>query len=215
MAGLDIFDVDHTLTRRSTGTRFVLHGIRQGIFPWRIALVLPWYAVTYRLGVLSMAGERSLPRLAGMRREQLETVAEQVFREQMVGDLYPDAVRAVRERQDAGRRIVIATSSIDMIVAPLARHLGVTDVVATTLEFRDGLCTGRLAGPVLMGAEKHRRVLGFVGAAGERAQSCSFWSDSIYDLPLLSAVGEPVAVNPDFRLRRVARARGWPIRDFR
>jgi HAD superfamily hydrolase (TIGR01490 family) len=215
MAGLAIFDVDHTLTRRSTGARFVLGAIGAGLLPRRVALTLPWYATAYRLGILSQGRERRFPGLAGVPRDRLEQVADDCFRARMLGDLYPEAVAAVRERQAAGHRVVLATSSLDVIVAPLARYLGVTDVIASALEFHDGRCTGRVAGSVLLGAEKHRRVLRFIAAAGERPESCSFWSDSSYDLPLLEAVGEPVAVCPDLRLRRVARARGWPIRDFR
>jgi phosphoserine phosphatase len=111
--------------------------------------------------------------------------------------------------------VVLATSSLDFIVAPLAVHLGVRDVIATTLEFRDDVCTGRVQGRPLFRGEKQRRVLDFIAAAGEDPVRCSFHSDSIYDLPLLEAVGEPVAVNPDFRLRRFARRRGWPVIDCR
>ena len=64
-----------------------------------------------------------------------------------------------------------------------------------------GPATGRFEGPPLLKEEKKRRVLEFLRARGERPESCAFYSDSILDLPLLEAVGRPVAVNPDARLR--------------
>ncbi len=133
----------------------------------------------------------------------------------MRGDLNPTVERLIRDRIAAGRHVVLATSSIDLIVAPLAAHLGVRDVIATEMEFADGTATGRIAGRALFRGEKQRKVLAFIRAAGADARHCSFHSDSIYDLPLLEEVGEPVAVNPDFRLRRIATRRGWPIIDCR
>jgi phosphoserine phosphatase len=85
---------------------------------------------------------------------------------------------------------------------------------ATTLEFRDGICTGKIVGLPMFRAEKSARVMEFIERAGETPEDCGFYSDSIYDLPLLEAIGHPVAVNPDFRLRRIAARRGWPIIDL-
>jgi HAD superfamily hydrolase (TIGR01490 family) len=213
---LDIFDVDHTLTRRSTGTRFIMTAIRRGLVPRQVAYAIPWYALTYRLGVLRVGwGEEPFAFLAGLSRERLRDIARESFERWRRRDLYPRAVELVRGRLAAGRRVVLATSSFDVIVEPLAEHLGVREVIATTLEFRDGRCTGRIAGQPMLGGEKQRRMLEFIRDAGERPADCSFWSDSIYDAPLLSAVGEPVVVHPDLRLRRMARARGWPIIDLR
>jgi phosphoserine phosphatase len=62
--------------------------------------------------------------------------------------------------------------------------------------------------------EKSARVLSYIAGQGVAARDCSFFSDSIYDLPLLESVGTPVAVNPDFRLRRIARWRGWTIKEM-
>jgi HAD superfamily hydrolase (TIGR01490 family) len=214
--GLDLFDVDHTITRHSTGGRFVMRAIARGLVPWRYAAILPWYGVAYRLGVLRLSDrEDAVPYLRGVPRDDLEALAAETFREHVRGDVNPTVERLIHDHIAAGRRVVLATSSIDLIVAPLAAHLGVRDVIATKLEFAAGRATGRIAGRALFRGEKQRTVLAFIRAAGVDARHCSFHSDSIYDLPLLEDVGEPVAVNPDFRLRRIAVTRGWPIIDSR
>jgi HAD superfamily hydrolase (TIGR01490 family) len=215
-ARLDFFDVDHTITRHATGSRFMMRAIARGLAPWRLAFVLPWFGVAYRLGFLNLKDrDRLLAPLRGIPQADLEALARDTFEQRVRGDLNPSVEHLIRERLAAGRRVVLATSSLDIIVAPLAEHLGVRDVIATTLEFENGHATGRTIGRPLFRNEKQQRVLAFIHGAGEDPRNCSFHSDSIYDLPLLEEVGEPVAVNPDFRLRRIAVRRGWPVIDCR
>jgi HAD superfamily hydrolase (TIGR01490 family) len=212
MPGIDFFDVDHTLTRRSSGTRFVGLAMRRRVLPLRLLLVMPWYSLTYRLGLFKMKEYvDGFPYLRGIQRTTLEEIAEDSFEGRLKGDLFEEAVMLVRQRRAEGRRVILATSSIDLIVAPLAAHLGVDGMLATTLQFEDGVCTGRIAGTPMFRREKKNRVLAYLASEGVSASECSFYSDSIYDLPLLEEVGRPVTVNPDFRLRRIARRRGWPI----
>jgi putative phosphoserine phosphatase / 1-acylglycerol-3-phosphate O-acyltransferase len=213
--GIDLFDVDHTIIRRSSGARFIAAAIHQRFFPKSLLLLLPWYSFTYRLGVLHIGNyENEFPLFRGLSRNDFEAIAEDSFRSRMLGDIHPEAAALIAGMKTSGRKVYLATSSLDIIVAPLARHLGVDGVIATSLEFRDGICTGRYAGPPLFRGGKMSRVLRFMEETGVDAAECSFYSDSVYDLPLLSAVGRPVAVNPDFRLRRLARRRGWEILKF-
>ena len=216
MAGFDFFDVDHTITRTSSGARYIMLAIRKRVLPLRLLFIVPYYSMTYRLGMFRLRNySGGFPYLKGLRRDTLESIAHESFEAHLKDDVFPQAVALIKERQSAGRRVVLATSSVDIIVKPLAEYLGVKEVIATTLEFTDGVCTGQvIGGTPLFRAEKRRHVEEFVSASGARMQDCSFYSDSIYDLPLLKEVGEPVAVNPDFRLRKHAQARGWKIFDF-
>lgn len=213
MAGIDFFDVDHTLTRRSSGARFVSLAMRRGIIPRRILLVMPWYSFAYRLGVFRLKDYKAgFPYLRGITRSTMEEIARESFEWRLRADIYKDAVRLIEERRRNGRKIALASSSLDFIILPLAGFLGIETVIATRLEFdRDTTCTGRVAGVPMFRREKKRRVLEYIRAHGEDPRECSFYSDSIFDVPLLEAVGYPVAVNPDFRLRKVARQKGWPI----
>jgi HAD superfamily hydrolase (TIGR01490 family) len=210
--GIDFFDVDHTLTRRSSGGRFVAEAMRRSVLPRRLLLLLPWYSLTYRLGLFRPgAYERGFPSLRGVARSTLERIARESFEGALKSDLFPAAVQLVKKLQAGGRRVVLATSSLDLIVQPLAEFLGVDGVLATELEFADGSCTGHFVGTPMFRGGKRERVLSFLEKEGVPPSDCSFYSDSIYDLPLLESVGAPVVVNPDFRLRRVARRRGWKI----
>ncbi|HTZ50797.1 MAG TPA: HAD family hydrolase [Spirochaetia bacterium] len=211
--GIDFFDVDHTLTRRSSGGRFITRAMRQRVLPRSLLLVVAWYSLMYRLGLFRPGEyEEGFPHLRGISLETLERIARESFDGALRQDLFPDAVELLQRRRSEGRRVILATSSLDFIVKPLADFLRVDGMLATELEFESGTCTGRLKGVPMLGSGKKERVLSFLAAEGVRAEDCAFYSDSIYDLPLLECVGLPVAVNPDIRLRRVARRRGWQVR---
>ena len=213
--GIDFSDVDHTLTRRSSGGRFLIAAMRRRVLPWHLLFVMLWYSMTYRLGLFRPGEyEEGFPHLRGIALETLQRIARESFEQSLRHDLFPGAVEMVESRRAAGRRVMLATSSLDFIVEPLAEFLRVNGVLATELEFEGGTCTGRFRGLPMFRRGKKERVLSFLASEGVRAEECSFYSDSIYDLPLLESVGRPVAVNPDIRLRRIARARGWPIMDL-
>ena len=189
--------------------------MRRGVLPRRLIFAIAWFSLTYHLGIIRLsAPEEAIPYLRGLRRDKLEEIARETFERWLRNDIFPGAVALVRRLHDEGRRVMIATSSIDFIVAPLADYLGIDGILATSLEFQGGACTGRMVGAPMFHGEKKNAVLAYLAETGTPAGECSFYSDSAYDLPLLEAVGKPVAVNPDARLRRVARERGWPIIDL-
>jgi len=211
---ISFFDVDYTLLRRSSGRHFLFDGVRRGLFPIGSLYYLPSIYLRYRYGQLRPDSPHlDFPFMRGISRATLEEIAEESF-PRMAREIYPRAAALVAELHAAGRRVALATSSLDLLVRPLARHLGVEEVVASSLEYADGLCTGRFQGLPLFKEEKTRQVLAFLRERGITAGDCSFYTDSIHDLSLLEAVGEPVAVNPDLRLTRAARRRGWRILRF-
>ncbi len=208
-------DIDHTITRRSSVRRFIGAGVRTGALPLRNLLSLPFYYLQYRFGRMRTdLGSRGFPELEGMRREQLVRIAEIGFERRLKDDIFAEAVELIADLRAGRRTVVLATSSVELIVSPIARYLGIDHVLASSLEFADGRCTGRFLRPPLLGDEKRRAARAFARGRGVDLADCSFYSDSIYDLPLLEAVGSPVAVNPDPRLARIARSRGWRVLRF-
>ncbi|TVQ35683.1 MAG: HAD-IB family hydrolase [Spirochaetaceae bacterium] len=209
------FDVDHTLTRHSTGRRFVEHGLRMGHFPLRLLLHMPVFYVRYRLGIISQRDLRKeVAAIRGCTKAQLTAIAEAAVAYSIRHDLFEQAVETVRQLHTAGIPTVIATSSLDILVKPLAERLGMSGVIATELEFNHDVATGRASGTPCVGAEKLRRVLEYIKMHDIVPAQCGFYTDSVNDVPVLSAVGTPVAVNPDPRLRRIALRYGWQVVRF-
>ena len=218
MAGqtqFDFFDVDHTIIRGSSGPLFLLKGVQRGLFPLLTLAYIPFFFLQYYVGTLNVhSRDWHFPVLTGQSRQALEEVARGNFNT-LKSRIYPGARSLIEQLKTAGRRVVLATSSLDLIVRPLAEHLGIEDVIATSLEYESDRCTGRFAEGPLLKEKKREKVYDFIQARGGGWQDCAFYSDSINDISLLESVADPVVVNPDLRLRRVARKRGWRILKFR
>lgn len=212
---MHIFDVDHTITRRSTGRRYIGTAISMKVVPRRVLFSLLNVSLRYRFGKLSSSHiNRDLPEVEGIKRSVLEEIAERAFEEKTKSDLYPKALEYIRGLQKRGEEIAIATSSVDIIVKPLTEYLGIEKVIASSMEFIDGVCTGKFIDAPTFHQQKLKKVLSFLAEQATPVEECSFYSDSIYDLPLMETVGDPVPTNPDFLLSRHAKKVGWRILDF-
>ena len=211
----DFFDVDHTIINGSSGPLFVRKAVQQGLFPPLTLLYIPFFFMQYYIGSLDAdSRDWHFSVLSGRSREELEEVSRANF-ETMKSRIYPEVRRLIKELQGRDRQVVLATSSLDLIVQPLAEELGIREVIATTLEFAEDRCTGRFAEGPLLKERKKEKVYEFIRSREAEWQECSFYSDSVYDLSLLESVADPVAVNPDRRLRRIASRRGWRMLEFR
>jgi HAD superfamily hydrolase (TIGR01490 family) len=213
------FDVDHTISRRATAVAFMLVCMRRGILHWAYLLAAPFLFLVYRLFSFEMdfLYGYSLPKLRGVTRAELEDIGRESFDRYLARRLYPGALREIETLQRRGVRVILATSTPFEAVYPLAQRCGIaaSDVVASQFAYAGERFEGKLIGSPVFSKYKSGIIDRFVRADGGDLAHCSFYSDSVHDLPLLELVGHPVAANPDLRLRRIARARGWEIKDFR
>jgi HAD superfamily hydrolase (TIGR01490 family) len=211
-SSLYFFDVDHTITDGSTGRRFAEAAFRRGVLKLRHIAMIPLRFVAYRFGGGGISYfEGEFPILRGIEKALFEEIGRDVFVRRTHKALRPEMRKLIESIKAEGGEVILATSSLDFIVKPLAEHLGIQVLLASELEYKDGRCTGVLAGKPLFGHAKRDAVLAYSRGRGIALADCAFYSDSIHDLPLLLEVGRPVAVAPDRRLRREAEARGWSI----
>ena len=151
----------------------------------------------------------------GMTEDRLLALADEVFEEVVMPRLYPGTVDLVAKCLAAGNEVVFVTGSLDITMAPLARHLGAHRVIANRLELKHGVATGKLTRPVVAGPAKARLIADDARAHGHDLAESQAYSDSYSDVPMLSIVGHPYCVHPDRKLTRLARAYSWPILDLR
>jgi HAD superfamily hydrolase (TIGR01490 family) len=149
----------------------------------------------------------------GISRDRLLVLADECFDSVIKPALWPHA-RGLIERSRAQGDVVLISGALDFLMDRLAIHLGATHVIANRLEIKDGYCTGRLLRPVVAGPEKARLIREHARDHGHDLNDCFAFSDSYSDVPMLSVVGHPAAVNPDQRLRWLAQAYHWPIVDL-
>jgi HAD superfamily hydrolase (TIGR01490 family) len=127
--------------------------------------------------------------------------------------VYDEAVQLIDEHHAAGRDVVIVSSSGAEVVEPIGEMLGADAVVATKMQIVDGRYTGEIASYVY-GPAKAAAIRQLATDQGYDLETSFAYSDSVTDVPMLEAVGNPCAVNPDRALRRIAVERGWPVLDF-
>ncbi|NUS43420.1 MAG: HAD-IB family hydrolase [Mycobacteriaceae bacterium] len=210
------FDFDGTLVHGFTGVHFFRKLWRRGLSRRELAATLldgirgeKTEADVRRFSV------RALRAWGGHTERELDEIGAQLFEAKIAGHLYPEAWQLVQAHERAGHTVVIASSASRFQVEPAAAELGVAHVLCTAMEVSDGVLTGRVAGPMRWGEGKAAAVRTFAAAHQVDLARSYGYSNGGEDVPLLSLVGVPVAVNPDHRLEPVAAAEGWPTLRFR
>jgi HAD superfamily hydrolase (TIGR01490 family) len=151
----------------------------------------------------------------GMRREWLGGLADRLFAEEIQPSIYPGAMALIEADRSQGFRLVLVTGELDFALTQVGHYFGFDLVVANRMIFRDGAATGEVAPPLLAESEKVKAIRRVCREYASDPAQAKAYSDSFSDCPMLESVGNPVAVNPDRRLRRVAVARGWPVLDLK
>jgi HAD superfamily hydrolase (TIGR01490 family) len=147
----------------------------------------------------------------GISRDRLHILADDAFDAVMRRALYPGARDLVQRCRSEGHDVVLVSGALDFLMERLATHLGATGWIANRLEYKDGYATGKLLRPIVAGPEKARLVREWARERGHDLEACFAYSDSYSDVPMLSVVGHPCAVNPDLRLGKLAATYAWPV----
>ncbi len=209
-----LFDMDRTLVRKETGSLFVRYQLRVGEARRRDLLRVLYWVAQYTVGVIDAeaVAARVALSLEGTDEAALAARCDDWFR-LFVEPHVCDLGRVAVDRHVAqGEIVAIVTGATSYAARPLARRLGIPHVVASELEVDDrGVFTGRFAPPLCYGLGKVERARVLSRELGFSLAESTFYSDSYTDLPLLEAVAEPIVVNPDPRLARIAKERRWRI----
>jgi putative phosphoserine phosphatase/1-acylglycerol-3-phosphate O-acyltransferase len=208
-------DLDRTLLRSASGPVFQAAMEAEGVLP--PGRRLPGESLVY--GLYNRFGESvpfiGLARAAArvMRGRSVEATRRAGKRavEPLTDLVQPWALDELAAHREAGRAVVLATTSPVDMVSPLADALGFDDVIATRYGVEDGRYTGGLVGPFVWGLGKLAAVRQWSARAGTDLSASHAYSDSVFDVPLLNAVGHPHPLNADPRLVAVAVARRWPL----
>ena len=147
----------------------------------------------------------------GMTEDRLALLAEEYFEKYLEGAILEVGQRLLDHAQREDRRIVLISDSIDLVVSPLADAVGAHDLICNRLEIRKRKATGRLEDPVISGNVAGQWARDFATETGIDLTASTAYGASLADSLLLSAIGQPCAVNPDRSLRRLAKAHSWPV----
>ena len=173
-------------------------------------LSLPLFAVTDQYS-RKVFNDLFFKRYKGESEDRLRFFARELFEDVLKPAIFPGTFELIEKSRSLGLRQVVVTGALDFTVKPLMEYLEIQDYVANRLEFVNGVATGRLLPPVLASATKASWIRTFAEREGLSLSDSYAYSDSMSDLPMLSVVGHPAAVNPDMRLRQTALHHDWPI----
>jgi HAD superfamily hydrolase (TIGR01490 family) len=211
------FDLDGTLVGINTGALWMREERRAGRLSAAQVALGALYMAAYKFRAVDMerAMVRALVTIRGEREEIVRQRTHDWWRAKVVPWIAPGAAPAVEAHRAKGRLLVLLTSSSPYASEMAVRHFGLDAFLCTSFEVRDGRFTGDVVRPVCYGEGKIAHAERFAAERDVSLDESFFYTDSITDLPMLARVGNPRAVNPDLRLRRAARHRGWPVLDWR
>ncbi len=213
---LALFDLDRTLISVNSGKLWVQRELSLGyVSRWQAMRAAAWIS-GYHLGFtrLEQVVLDAIATLEGATEEQIRERTEAFYAEMVAATYRPGARGVVSRHKEQGDIVALLTTSSNFLCAPVQRELGIEHALCNRFEVREGTFTGKPDGPICFGAGKLHHARAFAEAQGLPLEEASFYTDSVSDLPVLEVVKTPVAVNPDPRLRRIAKQKGWEIVDW-
>ena len=213
------FDLDRTLMQGSSAYQFGRAAYQAGMLSRRQLASDAWANIRFRLRGSTDEGTHALRdrisrSLAGTRVTDMDRLGAPVLA-RVLPRVYPGMLELAHQHQDAGRRAYIVTAASKELAEILAHVLALDGGIGSQFsEVRDGVYTGRPAGLFIYGDEKAVAIQQLAAREGISLEDSYAYSDSASDLPMLRAVGHPVAVNPDQELLKVAKQEGWEVLRF-
>lgn len=217
MKGAAYIDMDGTILNCESQMKFAVWCMKCRVVPRYFLVKLLVRYASYAFGFTTDGTHlrrMGFNLMAGLPIERIEQLSSHYFHTHLQHRIRRSARSIISKHRDAGDRVVLITAAMYQIATPVARELGIDEVIATRLNQRDGILTGDCAEPqpyregkkALMEADAIRFGIGM--------DECFAYADHVSDLPMLESVGNPVAINPTRPLRRIARERNWPIHDW-
>lgn len=219
MVGAAFFDLDKTVIARSSTLLLGKPLYKEGLIKRTTVLKGAYAALVYQIvgadeDKMDKMRSSLLDLTKGWEADKIRQLARETLTEMIEPIIYAEAAHLIQTHREAGRRVYLVSSSGEEIVRPLADFLGVPYAIGSRATIADGRYTGELEF-YCQGEGKREAILAEAAAHGIDLSRSYAYSDSATDVPMLEAVGHPVAVNPDKELRKIAAERGWEILSFR
>jgi HAD superfamily hydrolase (TIGR01490 family) len=207
------FDLDHTLVRVNSAGLYVRWRVRRGEMGMRDLAKTAWWTLLYKFGVLDAqrVGQTAVATLRDVDEAHFKDECTAWVLDEIMPHLSEHAEAEVARRREEGLECAMLTSSSLYVAEPIAAKLGIEHILCSRMEVNEGRFTGRLASPLCYGPIKVDVARQWAKDHEIDIASSAFYTDSVSDAPMLEVVGEPRVINPDPRLRMLARRRRWPV----
>lgn len=214
------FDLDNTLIQGASLFHLARGLAAHRFLRGRDVAKFGWDQFTFRIrgeraGQLETTRNRALSFIAGHTASELVQICHDIFDDYMESKIWPGTRALAQAHLGRGEPVWLLTAAPTELAQIVADRLGFSGALGTVAERVNGVYSGRLCGQVLHGPVKGAAMRALADREGYRLSSCHAYSDSANDLPMLTAVGYPHAVNPDHRLKQHAAREGWPVVEYR
>jgi HAD superfamily hydrolase (TIGR01490 family) len=214
------FDLDNTLIQGASLFHFARGLAAHRFLTGRQIAKFGWSQLTFRFrgerdGQVESTRKRALSFAAGHTVSEMTGICHDVFDDYLESKIWPGTRALAQAHLNRGEPVWLLTAAPAELANIVAQKLGFTGALGTVAESVNGIYSGRLCGSVLHGPAKGDAMRALAAREGYRLADCHAYSDSANDLPMLTAVGHPHAVNPDHKLRSHALEQGWPVVEYR
>ncbi|MEN9800874.1 MAG: hypothetical protein RL653_4571 [Pseudomonadota bacterium] len=214
------YDVDGTLIRTNVVHAYAYYAMNRGSVLGTLGRTLGTAVSLPLFGVMDSFNRKVFNEFfyryyEGLSEDRLITLAEDLFEDVLKDAIFAESKDLLDEARRSGCRNVLVSGALDFTIRPLARYLGVDDLIANKMQFVGGRATGKVIPPIIEGANKANVIRDYCVKHKLQLDKCHAYSDSASDYAMLAIVGRPTAVNPDVKLRSLARAYNWPILDLK
>ncbi|MCK5068086.1 MAG: HAD-IB family hydrolase [Bacteroidales bacterium] len=207
------YDLDHTILTGNSATYLVEESRNRGVMTSSQYRHAVWLSLLYKLnlGDPTKMINRMLSWLKDVRESEIKQLCEEIYHASIKKTIRPEILESLEMHRSESAAVVLLSSATTPICEPVAKHLELDDMICTHLEVNNGILNGTTDGKLVYGSEKKFRMLSFCAEHGCDPQKAWYYGDSHTDRHVMEAVGNPVAVSPDKRLKKIAIRRKWPI----
>jgi HAD superfamily hydrolase (TIGR01490 family) len=207
------FDLDKTLANSISGKALVLAAYRKGLLSRRKIMNALVLSIEYRLNLrdqLSIIDEM-VSWVKDIPEKSIEDLCTDVFNKVLFPSVFKEAISEIKLHRTQNAKVVILSSALTPVCQQMSEELNIDDIICSNLEVKNGFMTGRPLGHLCFGEEKAFRLKMYCDKYNFSSEESWYYGDSISDLHALNMVGNPVCVNPDNKLKKVAEKRSWKI----
>lgn len=210
------FDFDGTIIYGYSATKFLREQIKRGDVKFKQLPELVKIMTKFSLGSIGFSAmmTETSSYLKGISENDYIDFGENLYRKHLAKLIYPESRALIEAHLKKGHTVGLVSAATPYQVVPAARDLGIPHVMCTHLEVKQGKFTGAVIRPTCYGMGKVAAAEKIIEAEGADPAQSFFYTDSDEDIQLLEYVGKPRPLNPNSRLRNIARGRGWPVQDF-
>lgn len=210
------FDLDRTLIKAVSGTELAKGAWNRGLMKGSDLVQAIYLSALYKFGIkdpLKIVNKMT-EWVKGLPEESLDKLCTEVYNEVLLPSLHRESGPEIKMHKEKGAKVVILSSSLAPVCIPIAAYLGIDDILCSRLESVNGILTGRPEGKLCFGEEKLTRLKDYSEKNNCAPGEAWYYADANSDLPALSIVGNPVCVNPEKKLERIARRKNWRIKKW-